>query len=131
MTNLELRVFRLETRLAALERILDALATQLGTIAQNQWTGTTPGSGVGGAASNFLVCSPTGSLPAASGNPGTGVPGGPLAAQNVYRVNAGAWSLLTSTASIYNPMTSATVASKGLVVLPNADGTYSAVTQSC
>jgi len=75
-------------------------------------------------------CAPSSSIPAASGVPGTGTPGGPVTA-NVYQMQSGAYVLVASSASIYNGMLSATIAGRVLAVCLNGDGTYSAPGQSC
>ncbi len=87
---------------------------------------TNQGSSGGG----MYYCAPAGSIPAASGVPGVGTPGGPTTA-NVYKITSGAYVLVASSASIYNAMLSATTAGRVLTVADNGDGTYTAVSQSC
>jgi hypothetical protein len=89
-----------------------------------QPVGTTTGGG------GMFYCAPSSVIAAASGVPGSGIPGGPQTA-NVYSITGGTYSLVASGASIYNPMLSATTGGRVLVVAANGDGTYTAVSQSC
>jgi hypothetical protein len=85
---------------------------------------TTTGLGV-------FYCAPGSAIGGASGVPGVGAPGGPVAA-NVYAINAGAYTLVATGADVYNAMVSATTAGRVLAVAQNADGTtYTAIAQSC
>jgi len=87
---------------------------------------TTSTSGGGGA----FVCVPISAIGAASDIPGVGTPGGPALA-NIYQIQSGAYALVASSAYVYNAMLSATTVNHVLVVLPNGDGSYLAVSQSC
>jgi len=77
-----------------------------------------------------LFCSPTGTI-AAGGAPGSGTPGGPLSSQVIYQIINGAWVEYDPSGKVYNGLQDATVITKTLIVLQNADGTYTAIQQGC
>ncbi len=87
------------------------------------------GSGGGG---GIFVCAPATSITHASGAPGTGAPGGPVTGVSMYKINSGAYALVTSSASVYNAMPHDTAgAGYVLICAANGDGTYLAVSQAC
>ena len=73
----------------------------------------------------------SGTIAAASGRPGSGAPGGPLTGQAIYQITGGAWVEIDTNGSVYNGLEDATVITKTLIVLQNADGTYTAIQQGC
>lgn len=131
MNNLELRVYRLELALQQLQAALDALTARVGQLEANQYANTSPGIGGGGGSSQYLVCCPDDTIDGATGCPPTGVPGGPLTGQEIFKVNGGAWVSFATNIDIYNGMTNPVAMSKALVVMPNADGSYTGISQDC
>lgn len=129
-TNDAQRIFKLEQALRMMQQQIQAIQTTLGQLAQNQFGITNFGSGGGG--NEFpLFCTPTGGIAGATGPPASGAPGGPLTGQTVYSINAGAFVSVSTNVDVYNGMESAVVVTNTLLVLQNADGTYTAVGQSC
>ena len=131
MSWIESQLQVLTQRVETLYRQVIDLANQIkaanqGLRASYQQPAGTTTSGGGG----MYYCAPSGSIGAASGAPGAGAPGGPVSA-DVYKVSGGAYSLVASSADIYNPMLSATTANHVLAVADNGDGTYTAISQSC
>jgi hypothetical protein len=70
-------------------------------------------------------------IPAATGLPGSGTPGGPVTGATVYQILNGAFSTFSTSASIYNGLMSPTVSGKGCILEQNADGTFTVIAQSC
>ncbi len=130
MTNLEMRVYRLEQLMLGIQQQLAALQIALGTLAQNQYAGASQGFG-GGSSTQALLCYPSGTIAAASGPPASGTPGGPLSGQDIYQITGGAFTPFATGADVYNGMGSAVDASKVLIVEANSDGTFTGVAQSC
>jgi hypothetical protein len=60
-------------------------------------------------------------------------PGSSVTGQTVYALQGGSQVAINSNATIYNQMAAATVATSGKTILvsPNGDGSFTAVTQSC
>lgn len=101
----------------ALQQLKDGLLRLEGQLALAQGAG---GGGGGGAGVYYI-------------HPAVIAAGGSLASQTVYFLSGGTETTFTASATIRNIMAQATVATAGLniIVLPNGDGSYLAVTQSC
>jgi hypothetical protein len=84
----------------------------------------------GGGGGSVYVAAPGSSIAAASAAPAGGTPGGPVSA-TVYQISGGAYVTFATSQSIYNAMLSATTSGRVLIVLPNPDNTWTAVSQSC
>ena len=129
MSWIESQLQVLTQRVETLYRQVISLADQIKAANQGlrasyqQPTNTTSGGG------GMYYCAPSGSIAAASGAPGGGTLSSTTA--NVYKITSGAYSLVASGATIYNPMLSATTAGRVLAVADNGDGTYTAISQSC
>jgi hypothetical protein len=131
MNWIEDRIRGLERRIEDLLRLVqDTILPQLrgtqqgiqGTYQQPVQT-TTSGGGM-------YYCAPGGSIAAASGTPAAaGTPGSGNAA--IYALTGGVYSVHAASATVYNPMLSATTAGRVLAVADNGDGTYTAIAQSC
>jgi hypothetical protein len=128
---IENRLYALEQRVEYLMRLLQDLLPQLRSAQQNarnafaQWN---PGGGSGGA--SVYVCVLGAALPAGTA-PAGGAPGS-LAAQTIYRIADGGASYTTvGTATVYNPYLSAGTSGRIVTVIPNPDGSYTAIGQSC
>ena len=130
MTNDGMRIFKLEQALRQIQQLIAALQTKLGQVAQNQFSGGQTGGGGGG--NTFpVLCSPTAVIAGATGPPATGTPGGPLAGQDVFQISGGVFTSAATSVNLYNGMQAAVVATKTCLCLPNSDGTYTVVSQSC
>ena len=126
MTNNELRILRLENALTGVNQRLDDLFQQVGKIAQNQWATQGMGGG-GGAGGGVFFCLPT----ALGGATGTW-PSLTPASQSLAIYQAQGTSFISlGTATVYNWLPAATVASKVCVVLPDGAGNYIVISQSC
>lgn len=131
MDWIEQRIRAMENRFEYLLRLLQPLIQQ---ITQNRqqltaaWqAGGSDGSG-GAAIVYFWV--PAGTISAASGPPPSGVPTA-TTGQTVYALSSGAYTTVSSSATIYNCAGSTLVASKVVFLGKNSDGTFTALTQSC
>jgi hypothetical protein len=129
MTNDAERLFKLEQRMQQQIKQLAAVQQQLADVAQKQWA--PPMTPQGGGSGNILWCSPSGTIAAATGPPSTGTPGGPLAAQDLYRISGGAFVAGPTGVDLYNGMRSGVVITKTCAVIQNTDGSYSVISQSC
>lgn len=127
MTNLEARVFRLETRLKRAESAIDDLTSRVGRLEQSQWMPDS-GSGGGDATGVFVAVTGGGGIGAASAAPGGGTPG--TANLTIYRISSGAYASVGAK-DIYNPFPDAIGGTKLIVVSPNGDGTYTVVSEAC
>jgi hypothetical protein len=128
MTNLELRVLRLEGELREANNAITQLQTQLGQIAQNQYAAGQPTYASTGTF-NILFCILGGSL-ALSGAPPSGTPT-KLTNQTVYAITGGAFSSISTTATVYNGMPDAIASGAAVILAGNPDGTYSVVAVAC
>jgi len=125
MTNSEARITRLEAELKALDQELAAVKQQLGQVAQNQYAATGGGTGSGGD-SGPMQCTLSGAIAASGGSPG-----GPLTNQTVSKISGGAFSIVNTAASVYNPLPNAIASGKVCLVEQNADGTFSIIAVAC
>jgi hypothetical protein len=128
VNSLEARLYQLEIIVRSVQDQLRQLTQRLGAVEQQQFAGANAGNMGGGGGGSILFCQPTAAIAAATG---IATPGGPLTGQTVWSINGGSFVSVSTTASIYNPMDDATVPTNNLAVSLNADGTYSAVSQSC
>jgi hypothetical protein len=122
MTNSDFRIFRLEGLVRRLQEELAGLQDAVTKLKQEQYQpiGGTQGGG-GGAAP--LYATPSVSIPASLASSITG--------QTVNQVASGAFAVINSTATIWNPLPAATAASKMLVVGQNNDGSFSVEGEVC
>jgi hypothetical protein len=121
VTNLEGRVIRLETLVTGMRNALAKVGVRLDTL-ESQIRQI--GSGGGGSGGGGAIYDIDPVVIAASGN---------VTGQTVYALVGGTRTAITTTATVYNVMadaTSATVTSP-IIVGPNGDGTYRAVSQGC
>ena len=123
LQSAEARIEKIYRDLLALQQAVKA-AAQTATAAFQQY----PDGGTGAGQPYFF--GPTGGLAAASGVPASGTPTS-LSDQSLYVISGGDFVLATNTATVYNGMTSALVATNTAIALANADGTFSAITQAC
>jgi hypothetical protein len=131
VNQLESRVYELEKAVRAAQQTIRNLTAALQQ-AQQQIYASAPGEGgSGGGGGAVLLCTATAGIPAATGPPATGTPGGPITGQAIFSITGGAFVAGSTNVSVYNGMQSPTVTTKTLIVLANSDGTYTAVTQSC
>jgi hypothetical protein len=129
MTNDSQRIFKLEGLIARMGQQILSLQIAVGQLRQNAVSSAgNSGFQGGGGGGSTLFCQPTAAIAAATG---ITTPGGPLTGQTVWGISGGSFVSVSTTAVIYNPMDDPTVATNNLVVSLNADGTYSAVSQSC
>ena len=124
MTNLELRVFRLEKEIVDFKNLIVALQNQVGKLAQDAWMAQQGGGGGGGGAAP-LFCITTGAL-AASGTIGSGTPTH-ITGQTIYRISGGAFVSVTTSGDLYNGHANAVPSGSATMVESNADGTYSII----
>jgi hypothetical protein len=129
MTNSESRIYRLEQALRLAEQQIRDLQVLVGQLQQNQ-LGSIIGTGGGGSAGIPLFCVLSGGI-AASGTIGSGSPGGPLASQTVYSIISGAYTSVSSSASIYNGLPNALSTGAKCIVEANGDNTYSVIAVAC
>ena len=123
MTSLEQRIRNLEIQLTGQVAAIQSLQAQTAALAQNsRTTQQSPfggGSGTGGSIYSIAPVVITG--------------GGNVTGQTVYALVSGTSTALGGTWTVYNQMAAATVATAGktILVVPNGDGTFTAVAQSC
>jgi uridylate kinase len=129
-SNLETRLFRLEQSIVQDEQKLATLAQQVAQLAQQLWAVAAMAGGGGGGGGGVFYFSPTAALSGPAGAPGTGSPTS-LANQHIYAISGGAWSSVSTTATVSCGLPSGIVATKTCICIPNGDGTYSAIAQSC
>jgi len=128
MTNLENRVFRLEVELRAVHQAIRDLQVLVGKLKQDQFAGGL-GFGGGGGGNNPLFCVLSGAL-AASGAIPAGSPTH-ITGQTVYKIASGAFSSVSSAADVYNGLPNAISSGAKVIVMLNADGTYSVIAVAC
>lgn len=121
----------LESKVEYIYRTLQWLIPQIRgaqqTIRSGQAMGLPQSQSGGG---SVYVCAPSSSIAAASAAPGTGTPGGPVNT-TIYQIQSGVYVSI-GTANVYNAMLTATAGGgRVLIVIPNGDGSYLAVAQSC
>ena len=128
MTNLEQRVFRLEGDLRAAQQAIRDLQVLVGTLQQNQFAGLDGFSG--GSGGGFpLFCVLSAGL-AASGAIPSGSPTN-LASQHVYSIQSGAFTSISTTASVWNGLDNAIASGSSCIVLLQADGSYAVIGVAC
>ena len=133
MTGDSNRLFQLESRFERLRLLVTELQKAVNNALQGLrnvqsnlpfGSGTSPGV-------IYVAVTGSGGIPAASAAPLSGTPGS-ATGLSVYLISGGTYTLVTSTATIYNPYLSATASAvKVLTVCPNGDGTYTLVGESC
>ena len=125
LDSLEGRFERLVVDVKQLGKQINALNSQI-VLVQGQTSGGSSGTG-----SIYVAVTGSGGIPAASGAPGTGSPGS-ASGLSVYLVSGGAHSLVSGSATVYNPYLSATASAvKVITVGPNGDGTFTLLGESC
>lgn len=128
----EARITPAEQKLEWILRWINQWTPLIKQALQNARTASaTYGGGGGGSGGGVFFYAGGSVIPAATGLPGTGTPGGPVTGQTVYQIASGAFGVFSSSASIYNGLMSATAAGKGHVVAQNPDGTFCVVAESC
>jgi hypothetical protein len=119
----EARILEIERRLNSLGRQLEAIAQKLTAVQQEArlgwmqpWTGRTSDP-----AGIYYIDAVVISA------------GGNVTGKTVYYLAGGTQTTATTNGTIYNKMASATVSTSGktIIVGPNGDGTYIAISQSC
>lgn len=120
MTNLENRVIHLEQLIKRQADEINRLKTALAIVQQAVRT-SQPGS-FGGGGGGTGIYSMTGVVISAGGN-ATG--------QTVNILNSGSATAISTDATVYNQMQSATVATLTIMLGQNPDGTFSVISQSC
>jgi hypothetical protein len=127
---IENRIVEIERRLEYWIRQIQDLIPQLRAAAQTARNAfqqyQIPSSGGGG---NPLYCVTTGSI-AASGAIPAGSPTH-ITGQSVYSISAGAFTLVSAAADLYNGMPNAVGSGAKCIVIANADGTYSVIQVAC
>jgi len=120
MTNAEARIVHLEQLLRKDELAIAALQAAVAALQQAVRTGQPSPYGGGGGGVY--------SIPAVVISAGGNVTG-----KTVSTLVGGALTTVNANATVYNQMHSATVSTSGLTIMvgANADGTYSAISQSC
>lgn len=81
-------------------------------------------------ATGILWCVPSGTI-AGGTLPPSGAPGGPLTGQTIYAEAGGVYTALSGTFDVYCNYPAGVASGKLLAVIPNADGSYRALAQSC
>jgi hypothetical protein len=121
-TELEARLIRLELIVRAWQPYITKIEGRITELEQQTRSSTGGGYGGGSSASGTFYIAPV--VIAA---------GGSVAGQTVYYLLAGAATVITASGTVYNKMAVATVAGTGqtIIVGPNGDGTYLAISQSC
>jgi len=123
MTNAEARIVHLEQLLRKDELAIATLQAAVAALQQAVRTGqASPYSGSSGGGSGVY------SIPAVVISAGGNVTG-----QTVSTLIGGSLTTVNANATVYNQMAVATVATSGKTIMvgANADGTYSAISQSC
>jgi hypothetical protein len=122
MTNAEQRIIRLEQLLQFQADAINRLQGDVANLKQQVRVSQAGGYGGGGGGGGIFWIGPV--AIAANGN---------VTNQTVYMLSGGSTLTISTTATVYNVMAVATVstAGKNIIVAPNGDGTYLAVTQSC
>lgn len=122
MTDLEGRVVRLELILKAYQAENLKLGQRVQDLEQQVRTGE--GGGGGGAGNSAVVYTIAPVVISAGGN---------VTGQTVKALINGTSTTISTTATVYNQMAVATVSTAGktIIVGPNGDGTFTAITQSC
>lgn len=122
MTNAEQRIIHLEQLVKTQANALASLQAQVAALQQALRTIQAGGYGGGGAGATVYTIAPV--AIAAGGN---------VTNQTVSVLQGGASTTVTTTATVYNQMAVTTVSTAGktIIVGPNGDGTYTAITQSC
>lgn len=110
--------------IASLQAAVVALQQQ----ARSGGGGNTSGSSNSG---NAFFCSPTALIVAASGPPGSGAPGGPLAAQAMFMISGGSYVAGPPSVDLYNAMGDDVVDTLTCACVQNPDGSFSVYSQSC
>lgn len=128
MNNLDMRVVRLESLVTQLQAQLATFAAVLGQLAQNQQLGTMPPSASGSANVFFFI--PGTAMSGTGVAPPSGMPSS-LTGQTVYQISSGSFITATTNGTVYCAMPSGVASGFVTVLLPNGDGTYSAIGQSC
>jgi hypothetical protein len=128
---LEQRLYESEKAIRKLQDQVAQLTQRVGALEQNQFASQGAGGGISGAGQSCFFYAGTSVIPAATGLPGVGTPGGPVTGQTVYLISGGGFVSFSTNASIYNGLMSPTVTGKGHVLNQNPDGTFSVVAESC
>lgn len=127
MNALEARLFELEKAVRNAQEAIRNLLAAVQALQQQPYFSSGGQTGGGGGSGIALFCLPSGGIAAASG----GTPGGPLTGQTIELIASGAFSTVSTNASVYNAMGAAVVTTKLCAVMQNNDGTYSVISQSC
>jgi hypothetical protein len=123
MTNAEARIVHLEQELRRDELAIAALQSAVAALQQAVRTAqTSPYGGGSGAGGIFEITTANAGVIAAGGS-ATGVTMSQRVGSTVV--------IVSTTATVYNDMEAATVASKTIICGQNSDGSYLVITQSC
>jgi hypothetical protein len=130
MQWIEDRIIKIEQRLEYWIRQIQDLIPQLRSAAQtarNAFQQYQPGTSTGSGIPLFCVLTSTlnASPAVGSGSPSS------VSSQSVYKISAGAWVLVSSSATVYNGTTNSVASGKTAICEPNDDGTYSAIGVAC
>jgi hypothetical protein len=127
---IENRLGQLEGRFERLLLDIDLIKQQLRAAEQNAHNafGQHPTGGTGGSSEAFC-CVLSAALPA--GTPPAGGAPGTLATQTIYRITTSGYTAVGGTATVVNAMPTAGISGRLVLLVPNADGSYTAYSQAC
>lgn len=132
MSDLESRIFFLEQLLGGrVQYDIQQLKNQVANLGNLLRQGAYFSGGSGGSGGTVYYFSPTAALSGPGGAPGGASPPTSLTNQSMYTISGGAWQPASTTATVYCGLPSGLSATKTAIAILNADGTYSAIAQSC
>lgn len=130
MQWIENRIVQIESRLEYWIRQIQDLIPQIRAAAQTARNAFGQYQPTGGGGANPLYCILSSGL-AASGTIGSGTPAGPLTSQTVFSITSGAFVSVSTSASLWNGLPNSIPSGAKVIVLANADGTYSVIQVAC
>jgi hypothetical protein len=129
LTNLELRVWRIEQAINAIQTQIANILTQLGQLAQNQWVGSTGGQG-GGGGGGFFVCYPASPVSGATWSAHAPSAAATFSAA-IWQCSISGGIMALGSQSCANWLPVPLQAGYPCVVVPDGQGGYGVVSQSC
>lgn len=123
-SNLEQRLYRLETALTRDDQLIAQMQARIATLEQKQYAASAGSGGGGGGGAVYFGCTLSAAL----------THGSSVTGQTVWKLESGARTNVTTNGTIYNdgPTASNDIASaKQVICLANDDGTYTAAGVYC